>query len=391
MGKIVDVIQYEGNNRTFVYKSEYEDFNTLSQLIVHESQEALFFMNGQALDLFGPGRYTLHTQNIPLLSKLINIPTGGVTPFHCEVYFINKTEQMSINWGMGDVNFLDPTHNDYAFKIGASGEMSLRVSDSRKLITKLVGTETFLDQNTLRQYFKAPLTTHIKTLLPNILRNKGVSIFEVEAYLTELSATLKSCLCDEIADYGVSLEKFWINTIVKPENDPFYITLNRQRGERITIVNQGELDLQRAEFDRQVDVLTHSGDVQKQRMDIDTKRYEQEQLGYTFQQKESFEVMKRLAENEGSGSDLQNAAMGIGIGLGAGGAFGGAMQNIAQNVMIPQTETPAAPAQPTPAAEDDMAAFKTKLDKLMMLKEAGLLTDEELIAQKAELLRQITG
>lgn len=319
--RIVDRIEYEGDNKIFVFKHEAEDFNTLSQLIVHESQEALLFLNGEALDLFGPGRHTLHTKNIPLLRRIINIPTGGESPFHCEVYFINKVEQMAINWGMGNVNFIDPTHNNYAFKIGASGEMSLRVSDSRKLVTKLVGTETILDQETMKRYFKAPITTHIKTMLPNILREKCVSIFEVEAFLTELSDTLKHKVSEEMSDYGVSLEKFWINTILKPETDPFYITLNRQRGEKVTLVNQGEIDKQRAEYDKQVGLIGHSGEVLKQKMDIDARRYEQEQLGFTYQQKEGFEVMKRIAENEGSGSDLRNAAMGIGMGFGVGGGL----------------------------------------------------------------------
>lgn len=89
----------------------------------------MLFLNGQALDLFGPGRHTLQTNNIPLLNKIINIPKGGKSAFHCEVYFIDKTEQMALKWGMGNVNFLDSTHNDYAFKIGASGEMNLRISD----------------------------------------------------------------------------------------------------------------------------------------------------------------------------------------------------------------------------------------------------------------------
>ena len=77
---ILKIIKYEGGPDQIVWKHPAEDFNTGSQLIVHESQEALFFKNGQALDLFGPGRYTLSTQNIPLLSKLINLPTGGESP-----------------------------------------------------------------------------------------------------------------------------------------------------------------------------------------------------------------------------------------------------------------------------------------------------------------------
>ena len=96
MAHIADVIKYEGDNSTFVWKHPCEDFNLGSQLIVHESQEAVFMLNGQALDLFGPGRYTLETQNIPLIGKALKSATGGISPFHCEVYFINKTVQMAL-------------------------------------------------------------------------------------------------------------------------------------------------------------------------------------------------------------------------------------------------------------------------------------------------------
>ena len=98
VAKIYDVIKYEGDNDVFIWKHPCEDFNSLTQLIVHESQEAIFFMNGQALDQFGPGRYTLETQNIPKIGKVFNRMTKDDTPFHCEVYFINKTEQMAIKW-----------------------------------------------------------------------------------------------------------------------------------------------------------------------------------------------------------------------------------------------------------------------------------------------------
>lgn len=96
---ITDVIKYEGNNQTFIWKHPSEDFNTGSQLIVHETQEAIFFLNGQALDSFGPGRHELETQNLPLLNGISKITTGGVSPFHSEVYFVNLIEQMGIRWG----------------------------------------------------------------------------------------------------------------------------------------------------------------------------------------------------------------------------------------------------------------------------------------------------
>lgn len=79
MSNIAEIIKYEGDNSTFIWKHPCEDFNSLTQLIVHASQEAIFFMNGQALDLFGPGRYTLETENIPKIGKVLNRTTGDKT------------------------------------------------------------------------------------------------------------------------------------------------------------------------------------------------------------------------------------------------------------------------------------------------------------------------
>ena len=93
-----ETIKYEGDNSTFIWKYPHEDFNCMTELIVHESQEAIFFANGQAADTFGPGRYKLDAENIPILSKLVDLVTG-VSVFHCEVYFINKTVQMAVKWG----------------------------------------------------------------------------------------------------------------------------------------------------------------------------------------------------------------------------------------------------------------------------------------------------
>lgn len=169
MGRITEVIKYEGDNSTFVWKHPCEDFNTNSQLIVHETQEAVFFLNGQALDLFGSGRYTLETQNIPLLRRIINIPTGGESAFHCEVYFINKTEQMSIRWGTDSkIQYMEPTYK-FPISIGASGEMSIRAADSKMLLMKLVGTERDLSQARLVSYFRAFLMAKIKTYIAQTL------------------------------------------------------------------------------------------------------------------------------------------------------------------------------------------------------------------------------
>ena len=212
MAHIADVIKYEGDNTTFIWKHPREDFNSLTQLIVHESQEAIFFMNGQALDLFGAGRYTLETQNIPLLGKELNRLTDDKSPFHCEVYFINKTEQMSIKWGTDSkVQYVEPTYK-FPISIGASGEMSLRAEDSRKLLLKLVGTENNLSQQKLVGFFRAFLMTRIKTYIAQVVKTNAINIFEIDENLTVFSEAIQKLLMDDFADYGVSLEKFFVRS-----------------------------------------------------------------------------------------------------------------------------------------------------------------------------------
>ena len=200
MGKIAELIKYEGDNTTFIWKHPSEDFNSLTQLIVHESQEAIFFRNGQALDLFGPGRYTLETENIPLLGRLLNILKGDKTPFHCEVYFINKTEQMSIKWGTDSkVEYIDPTYG-FPLAIGASGEMSLRVEDSRELLLKLVGTETELTQQRLTSFFRALLMTRIKSYIAQTMKARSINIFEIDADLSIFSDDIDALLMNDFAN-----------------------------------------------------------------------------------------------------------------------------------------------------------------------------------------------
>ena len=219
MSNIAEIIKYEGDNSTFIWKHPCEDFNSLTQLIVHESQEAIFFMNGQALDLFGPGRYTLETENIPKIGKVLNRTTGDKTPFHCEVYFINKAEQMAIKWGTDSkVQYVDPTYG-FPISIGASGEMSLRAEDSRKLLVKLVGTENYLGQQQLIGFFRAFLMTRVKTYIAQVIKANAINIIEIDENLTAFSENIHKLLIPDFADYGIALERFFVTNIVKPDGD----------------------------------------------------------------------------------------------------------------------------------------------------------------------------
>lgn len=331
MPDIVQVIKYEGDNQTFIWKHPREDFNLGSQLIVHESQEAIFFMNGQALDLFGPGRYTLSTQNIPLIGGVVKFVTDGESPFHCEVYFINKTEQIGIKWGTdSQVNYLDPNFNNYPFPVGASGEMNLRVADSRKLLLKVVGTASQLSQSEMAAILRGPMMAKIKSYLPAVLSERQIPIFDIDQHMEEFSNDLRRRLLDECSDYGVEMVKFWISSFVKPESDPIYVKLKNLKGRSMT-------DVQEAMLQQQLDIIHQQTKVQRTVMEAEARAKGRQVEGYTYQQERAYDVAERLAQNEGVGS-MSSLGAGIGMLGGMAGGVGGVVAGLTSDALRPITD-----------------------------------------------------
>ena len=224
--KIIDIVKYEGDNSTFIWKHPAEDFNIFSQLIVHESQEAFFFKDGQTLDAFGPGRYTLESQNIPILSSLIKLGTGGESPFHCEVYFVNKTTQMAIKWGTDSkVRYVDP-ESGIPIELGASGYMNLEVLDGRRLLTKLVGTMKGIawdDQSgftkSLQNCFRPLISSAVKSNLSIAIKNEQFDILEIDEHLESLSDALLQKIRPGFEEYGLTIPQFYLTNVVLPEDD----------------------------------------------------------------------------------------------------------------------------------------------------------------------------
>lgn len=381
MAQICEVIKYEGDNSTFIWKHPSEDFNSMTQLIVHESQEAIFFMNGKALDMFGAGRYTLETQNIPKIGKILNRATGDQTPFHCEVYFINKTEQMQIKWGTDSkVQYIDPQYG-FPLAIGASGEMSLRVEDSRKLLVKLVGTENYLGQQKLVSFFRAFLMTRVKTYIAQVIKANAINIFEIDENLTAFSENIHKLLIPDFADYGISLERFFVTNIVKPDGDRQYEKFKELHFRQYA-------DIAEAKLRQQTDIIYAQTEAQKVVIDSQAQATKRAQEGYTYAQERGFDVAEKVAQNEAVGQ-FTNMGVGLGTMAGVGGAVGGVVGGAVNNAMNAATQPvqSAQTAQPT----DDMAAFKAKVEKLTVMKEAGVITEEEFNQMKAKLLFDIMG
>lgn len=380
MSKIADIIKYEGDNTTFIWKHPCEDFNSLTQLIVHESQEAIFFMNGQALDLFGPGRYTLETQNIPKIGKVLNRATGDQTPFHCEVYFINKAEQMSIKWGTDSkVQYIEPTYG-FPISIGASGEMSLRAEDSRKLLLKLVGTEDFLGQQKLVSFFRAFLMTRVKTYIAQVIKTNSISIFEIDENLAAFSENIHKLLIPDFADYGIALERFFVTTIVKPDGERQYEQFKELHFRQYA-------DVAEAKLRQQTDLIHAQTEAQKVIIDSQAQATKRQQEGYTYAQERGFDVAEKVAQNEAVGQ-FTNMGVGLGTMVGVGGAVGGVVGNAVSGAVNAASQS-AQPTQSEARPVDDMTAFRSKVEKLSIMKNSGMINEEEFNAMKAELLKSI--
>lgn len=319
MSKIAEIIEYEGDNTTFIWKHPCEDFNTTTQLIVHESQEAIFYANGQLLDSFEAGRHTLETENIPLIKKFFNKVFNHETPFHCEVYFVNKTEQMAIKWGTDSkVEYMEPTYH-FPIQIGASGEMNLRVADAKKLLVKIVGTEHTLTQASIMQKFRAFLMTKFKTYLSTYLRENSISIFQIDERITEISENLHKMLIPDFDEYGVSLIHFFVTTIVKPEEDSAYRRFKDLHFRQYA-------DIAEARLKQNLNIIEQETEKQKMILEAEGLAAKRNIEGYTYQQERGFDVAQTVAQNESVG-EMSNLGIGLGVMAGVGSTVGGFMND----------------------------------------------------------------
>jgi len=322
---VEEIIKYEGSNNVFIWKHPIEDFNIGSQLIVHETQEAIFFLNGQALGVFTAGRHTLETENIPFIKNLINLNTDGKTAFHTEVYFINKAEQMGIKWGTDSkVVYMEPNYN-FPLSIGASGEMSLRVEDSRKLLLKMVGTENGLTQEGLIKNLKSFLMMHVKSVLAKVIMENQINIFTIDAQLPTLSEKLQAKIAHCFEDYGMVLEKFIVMTVIRPEGDDLY-----EKFKNLYFSQYAEV--KKAEIEQQVNIIQQETEAKKKVIDAEASARKRTIEGYTYQQERSFDIAEKVAENESVG-EFSNLGIGMGMISGVGNSLGGYVGGITNQTL----------------------------------------------------------
>jgi membrane protease subunit (stomatin/prohibitin family) len=207
------------------------DISMGAQLVVRESQAAVFFRDGKALDVFGPGRHTLTTGNLPLLERVINIPFGGRTPFQAEVYFVNMRTFTNLKWGTASpVIFRDQELG--AVRLRAYGLFTMRVDDPQLFVNKVVGTEHRYDTESVAAWLRDFIVARFNDVLGTTLD----SVFDLASRYDELSAATKARLTDDFRNYGMVLEDFLIDAVTPPDE------VNRMIDERAAMGAVGDLD-----------------------------------------------------------------------------------------------------------------------------------------------------
>lgn len=364
----ISVIKYEGDNETFVWKHPIEDFNMGSQLIVHESQEAVFFLNGKAMDLFGPGRYTLETENLPILNKAYDLPTGKQNPFHAEVYFINKTTQMNIKWGTDTrINFIEPT-TGLPLDIGAFGEMNLQVEDSRKLLVKLVGSRSGIKwgeggknfTQSLANSFRPHIVTTVKSYLASAIKENNINILDIDAKLAQLSEYIGVKVSEGFEEYGLCVPQFYIRNVDVPQDgnaaeirkllSKSYLgvrhaeidadiararlEIDRVAADKKRIAAEAEADIVRMSAHAEAEALSAKGLAQAEVHRVGGLGHAEvmQAQGYSKKDVLQAEVQKAYAEGignigsggggNGGGGGMMSDIIGLGVGMAAMGAVG---------------------------------------------------------------------
>ncbi len=220
MARIFDVVEYPDEMRDVLVKrfpdSGPGDFRIGTQVIVRESQAAVFFRDGQALDVFGPGRHTIATANIPRLIDLIGKAFNERSPFPAEVYFVSMREFVDRKWGTPQpIIVRNPGMGLGVALLQGFGTYSYQVSDPQQFVTQVVGAFGVYRTNDIEDRLRAVLLSDLTDLLGETAAKN--SVVDLIGMVNELSAAVRAKGQDHFASLGLTLKSFLIANL-KPSD-----------------------------------------------------------------------------------------------------------------------------------------------------------------------------
>ena len=338
--QFIDIIEWvEPGDGTLAWRYPMADreIQNGASLTVRESQVAVFVNEGKVADVFGPGRHTLGTATLPVLTYLKNWDKLFESPFKSDVYFFSTRQQVDQRWGTTQpVTIRDKDFG--AVRLRAFGNYSYRINDPKVFHTEISGTRDTYTVADLDGQLRGLMLQHIS----DAVASSGVAFLDLAANQVEFAKQLQAATAPAFAAIGLKLEGVTMQSISLPE------------------------ELQKI-LDQKIGMGMVGGDMGK------------------FMQYQTAQAIPKFAEGGGQGG---SGIAGDAMGLGAGVALGQVMARQLQEGLQPGAAqpTPAAAAPPVGVRPDEVMAT---LEKLAELKTKGIVTQEEFDAKKAELLKKL--
>jgi len=275
LNQFIEVIEWLDDTKdTLLYRFPVagQEIKNGAQLIVRESQAAVFVFEGQVADVFGPGKYTIDGGNTPILSKLGAWKYGFNSPFKSEVYFVNTKQFTDMKWGTSNPVMLRDA--DFGIvRLRAFGAYSMRVADPGEFIKQIAGTNAHFQTEDIEGQLKRAIVTEFSDAIGEL----KIPALDLAAQYKEMGEAIRGKINEEFKGYGLEITKFYIENISLPP----------------------EVE---AAMDKRAS-MGALGDAQK------------------YMQFQAADALRDAAQNEGGGA-------GLGAGLGAGFAVGGQMANV---------------------------------------------------------------
>ncbi len=216
MPRIIDVVEFLDNTGNEIVHREPPggpgDFRLGSQVIVRESQNAVFFRDGKSLDVFGPGRHTITTANIPLLASIIGLATMGKSPFPAEVVFVNLKEFLDQKWGTPEpIAFRDPDLG--MVRLRSFGVYAFQVKDPSLFVNGIVGQQGIYTTDALQNFLRSMIVAK----MTDLLGEQKKSVLDLPSLYNEIGAGTKAQLNDDYDRIGLTLKALYVNAITPTE------------------------------------------------------------------------------------------------------------------------------------------------------------------------------